>query len=187
MTLESEVARNIHLSWGWFLSLGVMLMALGAVAIAVPAMATFAVELLIGWILIFGAIMHIVNAFWIHHWRETIFELLLGVLYLVIGILLLAHPLKGAITLTLLLAIFFIAGGLFKMILAIEMHTVQNWGWLLASGILGLILGGLILGKLPSSAAWAIGLLLGVDLFFTGWSMFFIALAAHKATESAHA
>jgi uncharacterized membrane protein HdeD (DUF308 family) len=181
---RSEVAKNIHMSWGWFLALGVVLMALGAMAIALPAMATLAVELLIGWILIFGAVMHIVDAFWIHHWRESIFQLLLGVLYLVIGILLLAHPLRGVFTLTLLLSIFFLAGGLFKIILALEMRTVTNWGWLFASGVLALILGGLILKGLPSTAAWAIGLLLGIDLIFTGWSMFVIAITARSLTKT---
>jgi len=182
---RSDVARNINASWGWFMSLGVVLMALGAIAIAVPAMATLAVELLIGWILIFGAVMHIIDAFWIHHLRQSFFELLLGILYLVIGILLLSHPLKGVITLTLLLAIFFLAGGIFKVVLALELHTVTNWGWLLASGILALVLGGLILKGLPSSAGWAIGLLLGIDLIVTGWSIFAIALAAHAITKKA--
>jgi uncharacterized membrane protein HdeD (DUF308 family) len=185
MMYQSEVARNIHIGWGWFMSLGVMLMALGAVAIAVPAMATLAVELLIGWILILGAIMHVVDAFWIHHWRESIFQILLGALYLIIGVMLLTYPLRGAITLTLLLAIFFVVGGLFKIILAIQMRTIVNWGWLLLSGILGLILGALIWSNLPSSAGWAIGLLLGIDLVFTGWSIMIIALAAHRALESA--
>jgi uncharacterized membrane protein HdeD (DUF308 family) len=177
---RSDVEKNINVNWGWFMSLGVVLMALGAIAIAVPAMATLAVELLIGWILIFGAVMHIIDAFWIHHLRQSIFELLLGILYLVIGILLLSHPLKGVLTLTLLLSIFFLAGGIFKVILALELRTVTNWGWMLASGILALVLGGLILKGLPSSAAWAIGLLLGIDLIVTGWSVFAIALAAHS-------
>ncbi len=164
--------------WGWLMALGILMILLGVIAIGAPLVAALAVDFLVGWLLVIGGLAHLIDSFRSHKWGGFLLELLTGALFLVIGILLLVHPLRGVLTLTMLLGLFFLIEGLFKIVLAVEMRKIWSWGWLLVSGILALIIGLLIWRQWPSSAAWAIGLLLGIDLIFGGWSMIILSLAA---------
>jgi uncharacterized membrane protein HdeD (DUF308 family) len=142
-------------NWRWLLALAVLMIVLGLMAIAAPAYATFAVQILLG-----------------------LFELLSALLYLAVGALLLVNPVEGALALTIVLAAFLVVEGIFKTVMAWRVRGHPRWGWLLASGILSLILGALIWAEWPSSALWVIGLLVGVHLLFTGWALIMLALAA---------
>ena len=165
-------------NWGWLLALAILLILLGLMAIAAPAYATFAVQALLGWILITGGIAQGVHAFMARGWGGFLFELLSAFLYLAVGALLLVNPVEGALALTIVLAAFLVVEGIFKMVMAWRVRGHARWGWLLASGILSLILGVLIWAEWPSSALWVIGLLVGVHLLFTGWALIMVALAA---------
>jgi uncharacterized membrane protein HdeD (DUF308 family) len=162
------------------MALGILMIILGVIAIGTPLVAALAVDFLVGWLLVIGGLAHLIDSFRSHQWGGFLLELLTGALYLAIGILLLVHPLRGVLTLTMLLGIFFIIEGIFKIVLAIELRKIWSWGWLLVNGILALILGVLIWRQWPSSSAWAIGLLLGIDLVFGGWSMIILSLAAKQ-------
>jgi uncharacterized membrane protein HdeD (DUF308 family) len=101
-------------------------------------------------------------------------------LYLAVGILLLVNPLEGALALTIVLAVFLIVEGIFKIITALRVRDHDGWGWLLASGIMSVILGLLIWAEWPASGLWVIGLLVGIQLRFTGWALVMLALAARR-------
>lgn len=165
-------------NWGWLLAVGILMIVLGVIAIATPVYATFAVQVLLGWILIIGGIGQGIHAFMTKGWSGFLFELLGAILYLVVGILLLVNPVKGALALTLVLAAFLVVEGIFKIIMGWRVRGHRGWGWLLGSGIVSVILGVLIWAEWPASGLWVIGLLVGVHLVFTGWALVMLALAA---------
>ena len=175
---ESAALRE---SWGWMLAVGLIWILLGTVAIVVPFAATLALELMLGAIFAVGGIAQIIQAFRSRGWRGFAFHLVGGFLALILGALLLFYPLQGAVTLTLFLAAFFLVQGIVKIAAALQNRSTRSWGWLLFSGILGVVVALLIWLGLPSSAVWAIGLLVGVELIFTGWSLVMLALAARSA------
>jgi uncharacterized membrane protein HdeD (DUF308 family) len=153
---------------------------LGATAIVLPPIATLAVTILIGWLLLVSGIMGLITTFWMRHGPGFWWSLLSAVLALVVGVLLLASPLRGAVSLTIVLVAFFIIEGIASIMFALD-HKREfsgRWGWMLASGIVDLILAALIFAGLPSSAAWAIGLLVGINLIFGGAALMSMALHA---------
>ncbi|MCX6339078.1 MAG: DUF308 domain-containing protein [Candidatus Aureabacteria bacterium] len=164
-------------SRGWLVFLGVILVIAGIAAIGMPLVASLAVELLIGWILIVSGIMQSIYSFSSRRWGKFFMRLLAGLLYFLAGIMLVAHPLRGVLTLTLLLGILFVLEGICKIIGSFQIRHVQNWGWLFFSGILALLIGILIWKGWPSSSAWAIGLLVGINILFRGWALIALALA----------
>lgn len=182
---HAEAARPGE-DWWMLLMLGIAIIILGAVAIIVPLAAAVAVNYLVGIVLLLDGIIQAVHAF---RRRETAGRVVLGLvvaaLYVIAGLILLAHPLLAVLTFTLFLAAFFIVVGVFKVIGAFEMYGMTGWGWLLVGGILSFILGVLIFAHWPSSAVWAIGLLVGIDLLFTGWSMIALALTLHMLPPTA--
>lgn len=167
-------------NWGWLLALAILMIILGVMAVATPVYATFAVQVLLGWILLIGGIAQGIHAFMAKGWGGFLLELLSAVLYLAVGILLLVNPVEGALALTIVLAAFLVVEGIFKIVMAWRVRGHARWGWLLASGIVSLVLGALIWAEWPSSALWVIGLLVGVHLLFTGWALIMLALAARS-------
>lgn len=170
------------ISRGWLLALGILLILLGTAAVIAPFAFSFTIKIIIGWLLLIGGIFQIIHSFQAHRWKGILLHALAALLYLAAGIYLLAFPLRGLFTLTLFLAIFFMAEGFLKIIWSIQIRSQKQWGWLLFSGLISLLLGILIYQELPSSAAWAIGLLVGINLIFLGWSMVMMAVALKKAT-----
>jgi uncharacterized membrane protein HdeD (DUF308 family) len=166
-----------QLHWGWFLALGIILVGLGVAAVAAPLVATLTAELLFGWLLVVSGIAHGIHAFRGRNWKGSMFQILLGVFSLAVGIMLLLYPLRGVLTLTLVLAAFFVAEGIAKIMMAVQLRSTPKWGWLLVSGLLALLLGILIWIEFPGTAAWVIGVLLGIDLVFSGVALIMLALA----------
>ena len=129
-------------NWGWLLALGILMIILGA--IAAPVAATIAVQFMLGWLLVITGIAEGIHAFMVRGWRGFLLEILSAVLYLGVVILLLVNPLEGALALTIVLAAFLVVEGIFKIIMAMRVRDHDGWGWLLASGILSVVLGVLI-------------------------------------------
>ena len=161
----------------WFHGAGIVLIILGAVAIAVPLAASIAIEILFGWIFILGGVVTVVHSFRALNSGKCILRLISGVLYLAVGIMFMAYPLKGVLTLALLLAAVFMFEGIIKISLAVQLRPKPNWGWMLASGIAALVLSFMIFSGYPGSAAWMLGLLVGLNLVFSGWTMLMISAA----------
>ncbi len=165
---------------GWAVAIGIILIILGILALGSPLMTGVAVAIMVGSFLLVGGIVQFVYAFKAKSWGAGLLGIFGGVLSVVCGILMIAHPLLGLGFLTLLLAAFFVVGGISKIILSFQVRRAQGWGWILFSGIVGLVLGMMIWSQWPLSGAWAIGTLVGIDILFTGWSTMAIGLAARR-------
>jgi uncharacterized membrane protein HdeD (DUF308 family) len=180
-----ETRRLIAEKWGWFLALGIVLIVVGLAAIAFPFVSTVAAKIMLGWLFLIGGIVMVLHAFSAPAWQGFLWSLLIGILYVVAGGYLAFFPLTGLITLAILLAILFLAEGIFEIIMALRVRPHEGWGFLLLSGVAALVVGFLIAIDLPGSATWALGLLVGINLLFTGWSYIFLALAGRRIGESA--
>ena len=181
----AETKRLISEKWGWFLALGIVLILAGLAAIAFPLLGGIAVKIMLGWLFLIGGVMMIVHAFQAPGWSGFLWELLIGILYVVAGGYLAFFPLTGLLTLTILLAALFLAEGIFEVIMAFRVRPHDGWGFLLLSGLAALAVGVMITLSLPSSAEWALGLLAGINLLFSGWSYVFLALAGRRAHDTA--
>ena len=180
----AETRRLIADKWGWFLALGIVLILAGVAAIAFPLYSTIAAKIMLGWLFLIGGVMMILHAFQVPSWKAFLWELLIGILYAVAGGYLAFFPLTGLLTLALVLAILFIAEGIFEVIMALRVRPHEGWGYLLLSGLAALAVGVLIALDLPGSAVWALGLLVGINLLFSGWSYIFLAMAGRRAHEA---
>jgi uncharacterized membrane protein HdeD (DUF308 family) len=181
--LQRALTQSIREHWGLFLAEGIILVILGLLAIIVPPIATIAVTIFLGWLFLIGGIVGMVTTFWARHAPGFWWSLLSAVLAIAAGIVLLGWPLPGAVSLTLLLIAFFIIEGVLSILYAIE-HKKElsgRWGWMLISGIIDLILAAIIWGGLPGTAAWALGLLVGINMLFGGSAMIAMALHARNA------
>jgi uncharacterized membrane protein HdeD (DUF308 family) len=182
--MERAVANAIHEHWKLFLVEGIILIILGMAAILVPPIATLAFELVIGWLFLFSGIVGLITTFWMRNAPGFWWSLLSAVVAIAAGIVLLRWPLSGTLSLTFVLIAFFVIEGIVTIMYAID-HRGQlsgRWGWMLASGVVDLILAGIIFAGLPGTAAWALGLLVGINMVFGGTAMIGMALAAkHSA------
>jgi uncharacterized membrane protein HdeD (DUF308 family) len=168
---------------GWFMAVAVVFIILGISAIAEPAIAGVAVAILVGWLLIFGGVAHVGAAFSGGGAGRVIWQVILGIIYVIGGVYFLTHPLLGLGTLTLLLAIIILAEAALEFIAYFRMRSESGSVWLLINGLITLLLGGLIWAHWPSSSVWAIGTLVGVNLLMTGFSRLMLGMAARKLAD----
>lgn len=166
-------------NWNLLIVLSIITIILGTAAVVVPQVATYTVEQLIGWIFLVYGVFRLVRSVR-DKGKLFLLSLLVGLLFTAAGCILLAYPLAGAMSLTLFLALLIMAEGAVEIILSFNLRPAANWGWVLVSGIVGVILSFLIWSSWPSSAIWAIGLLVGINLIFSGWSTLLFALAARR-------
>ena len=178
-SLPAAFAKSVRDHWVLFLVEGVVLLILGFLAIVIPPLATLAVTILLGWLFLISGIVGLFTTFWARHAPGFWWSLLSAALGIGAGLVLLAWPVGGAVSLTLVLIGFFLIEGVASIMYALE-HRQQlsgRWGWMLASGIVDLILAAMIFAGLPGTAAWALGLLVGINMLFGGWAL--IAMALH--------
>jgi len=177
--IQSRLAAAIHAHWKLFLAEGIVMMVLGLLAIAVPEVATLAITIFIGWLFFIGGIFRTISVLQHRTMPGFVWSLLIAVLAILLGLILIARPIAGVLTLTIWLIVFFIVEGIAAIFLAIEHRRhLPSWGWVLLSGLVDLLLAYLIWDGWPSSAAWAIGLLVGINMVFVGLSLVMTALAA---------
>lgn len=175
--IKASDLEEIRKNQGWFFALGIALVALGALALGSSVFTTFASIIFFGWLLLIGGLIQAIHALWTRSWSSFFLNLMLGILNFVAGGIMISKPAVGVLSLTLLLAAFFVAGGLVRIITSLVMRPHQ-WGWLLLNGIITLILGILIGAEWPLSSLWVIGLFVGIDLILAGWSFIALALEA---------
>jgi len=175
--LVAQMPKEVAQSWGWFLVLGLVLVLLGILAIFRAMRATVISMYFFGWLFLFAAVITAVHAVLVGRWGGFVVLLLGAILFAVIGLLLLRYPMASAETLTLLLAMYFIAVGMFHIIATVAMHLP---GWYLLDGIITLALGILVLAGWPASGLWVIGLFIGIDLLMRGLAWTVLALDARK-------
>jgi uncharacterized membrane protein HdeD (DUF308 family) len=184
-TLADEL-RMLRSSWIWFLVLGIAMVVLGTFAISYACIVTLSVAAawLFGFLMIAGGIAEIVNSFYAGRWSGTLLHMLIGILYAVVGIMIVDQPEEAAIQLTLIIAIFLVISGLFRIVFSIS-ERFTGWGWVLLNGAVSLFLGILIYKQWPSSGLWVIGLFIGIDLIFNGWSWIMLALGLRLVPKQA--
>lgn len=182
-SFQRAAAAAMHDHWAFFLVEGIVLLVLGAVAILLPVLATIALTIVIGWLFLVSGVVGLFTTFWMRTAPGFWWSLLSAALGIVVGILLLASPVTGAVSLTLMLIAFFIIEGIASIMFALEHKREMsgNWGWMLVSGIVDLVLAVMIFTGLPSTAAWAIGLLVGINMVFGGSALIAMALHARRA------
>jgi uncharacterized membrane protein HdeD (DUF308 family) len=177
--LRTTVASSLHAHWQLFLVEGIVLLVLGILAIVVPPIATIAVEVLIGWLLLVSGIVGLIATLRMRSAPGFWWSLLSAVLGIVAGVVLLRWPLSGAVSLTLILTVFLVVEGLASILFALDHRRELSgrWGLMLFSGVVDLFLAFMIFAGLPGTAAWAIGLLIGINMVFGGIAL--IAMALH--------
>ncbi|SFJ18815.1 HdeD family acid-resistance protein [Aerobium aerolatum] len=173
MTVHEEGMRK---SWIWMAVLAVISLIGGVLALFNPFAATLAATMMAGWVFALLGIVQIFQAFQVQGWGGFIWALLFGLLSLIVGGSLIFNPLAGMISLTLLVAVLFIATGVVKIMYSFSLRPVTGWGWVLFSGLVSLVLGVMILADFPASAASILGILLGVELISNGVLFLFVAL-----------
>jgi len=177
--LDPATSRELKRHSGWFIALGVALVVLGVIALGAVGLVTLASVLLFGWLLVIGGFMQGVHAFRVHPWGGFTRHLLGGVLSLVVGLLIVANPAAGALSLTLLLAAFFMVGGIFRVVAAVSFRFPGR-GWAVLGGLVTFVLGIMIWSEWPISGIWVIGTFIGIDLIFDGWSLVMTGMAARQ-------
>jgi uncharacterized membrane protein HdeD (DUF308 family) len=180
--LQRAAVASVREHWLLFLIEGIILLVLGLLAIIVPPIATLAVTIFIGWLFLISGIVGLITTFWMRREPGFWWALLSGVLGIAAGVVLLWQPVSGVLSLTLVLIVFFLVEGVATIMYALEHKRALSgrWGWMLASGIIDLFLGAIIFAGLPGTAAWAIGLLVGINMVFGGAAL--IAMAWHART-----
>ncbi len=171
-------------STNWFIAVAVLFILLGIFSIAEPFAAGLGVTLLVGWLLVFGAVAHFFAAFKGGGAKHVILQLLVGIVYLIGGLYFLTHTIMGVSTLTLLLSGVILAEGVVEVVAYIRLKSVHGASWLLINGVVTLLLGGLIWFHWPSSSVWALGTLVGVNLLMTGISRLMLGMAARKLAKA---
>ena len=185
--VQAAVAASLHLHWRAFLIEGIVLLILGLFAIVIPVVATIAVAVFIGWVLLVSGIVGLISTFRMRNAPGFGWSLLSAVIAIAAGVILLAWPLSGVLSLTLILTAFLTIEGVASIMMALtHRHGFSaRWALLLVSGLVDLFLAALILFGLPGTAAWAIGLLVGINLVFGGSTLISMALQARSLAPPA--
>ncbi|MHB1571087.1 MAG: HdeD family acid-resistance protein [Steroidobacteraceae bacterium] len=178
--LRSVLRASVSHHWVIFLSEGVALLILGSLAVLVPVLASLALTVVLGWILLVSGIIGLIATIRARHAPGRGWSLLSALLGIAAGALLLGWPVQGMFSLTAVLIAFLFLEGVVSILYALEhrLGLSGRWGWMLASGILDLVLGGIVFALWPGSVAWSLGIILGINLIFGGWALIAMALAA---------
>ena len=161
--------------------MGIVLIALGVAAVLAPGVAGSALMIVIGFILLIAGTVPIIRELKAEVSKERTMGLILGIITALAGIAIISHPLFGLAFLTLLLVGYFVAEGVWKIVVSFRYKPATGWKWLLASGVLSLILGLLIWNQWPVSGMWAVGVLVGVNLLGTGLALVTLASTLNRS------
>lgn len=180
--LTGERKALLHEHWRLFLIEGIILVVLGTAAILVPALASLVVAIFLGWVFLVGGFVGLVATLAGRRAPGFWWALVSAVLTIIAGGFLAFWPVGGTISLTLVLTAFLIADGILMILFGLDHRRAlsQQWGYFLANGILDLVLAGIIVWALPESAFWALGLIVGIDLIFGGYSLVAMAITARR-------
>ena len=182
--MDPEVREGLRRSWKALMAIGVIAIFIGCVAIVVPEVAAVGTAIFIGWILVIAGAFLVAAAFSAHSVGSLVVRLIWAALTVIVGVWLIVEPHNGTLTLTLVLGIYFLFMGLTRVTVAFLARGQQNAGLVGLSGVCSLLIGILVLAKFPSSADWAIGLLVGIDLIFAGWTLVSVALVGKELSRA---
>ncbi len=180
--VQQNILNYLQKHWKLFAAEGVFFIFLGSTAIIIPQVFSLGVALFLGWLLLIGGIFQIIRAFKMMNMPGAGLWLFSGFLQAIIGYFLIAKPLQGVLTLTMLLTVFFALEGVVKIYLALMMRPLARWGWVCFSGFTSLLLAVIVWAGWPGTASWVLGLLLGINMIFLGGSLLNISL--HHKTHT---
>jgi uncharacterized membrane protein HdeD (DUF308 family) len=183
--LEREFLR-LRSDWYWFALYGLLLVVSGTVAIIVPPLAAVAAMIVLGAALLVCGTATIVLAFWAGRWTGVLVHLLVGILYVIAGFAIFDMPVGAGLNATLFVAVFFIVVGIFRALAALLIRF-PHWGWSLLNGLVTFLLGAVIYRQFSHGHIWILGLLIGLELLFHGWTWIMLALAVRNIPEKAAA
>lgn len=176
LLLDGEEVRH---QWRWMVLLGILMVVLGVIALFIAPAATLGAVLVLGWLLVISGVVEAIHAFRVRPWGGILLHVLGGILGILIGLLIVTHPLAGALAWTLLFASFFTVIGLFRLVGAIALRF-PRWGWAVFDGVVTLLLGIILWLDWPWSGFWYLGIAVGVALILRGWSYVMLAIALHN-------
>lgn len=173
--------KALRTKWRWVVALGVVFLVAGVIALGSVVAATASAVMIVGIMMLMGGAMEIFAAFNVKSWGKFLFWLLLGALYVAAGIIAIMNPFAAATILTLMLGIALVIGGVLRLFLAFQMKQAgASWGWVALSGVITLLLGGMIIAQWPASSFFVLGIFLGIDLIFIGSGWITMGLALRK-------
>lgn len=178
--LNTTPASRVHERWGWFLALGLLLIAFGFIAFANLFAATVASVFYIGMLMLVGGIAYLIHAFQVKGWEHALYWGLSGLLYTLAGLLAFWNPALTAVVLTLLMAVALVVAGIFRIWVGLRLRPMPGAGWIVASGIITGLAGLIIALGWPVNSLLVLGIFLAVDLMIQGWAMVALALAARS-------
>jgi uncharacterized membrane protein HdeD (DUF308 family) len=179
-----SIGHELHAlrsQWWCFLAMGIALVILGVICITTPWLATIGSVVFFGFLMIAAGLTQIVSSFWAGKWSGMLLHLLIGILYTVVGFMISDAPVENAILLTKMIAIFLMVAGLFNIVAAL-LHRFHRWGWVLLNGCVTLLMGLLINRQWPGSGLWVIGLFVGIEMIFNGWTWIMLAIGLRRST-----
>jgi uncharacterized membrane protein HdeD (DUF308 family) len=179
--------RHLRSQWWWLMLFGILLAVCGSAAIIFPPLTlltTFAAAVLLGVVLVVAGIATIVTSFWAGRWSGTAVQLLIGILYIVVGVMISDTPVRSAMALTLFISAFFIVAGIFRTVAALVVRF-PYWGWAVLNGVITFLAGVVIYRHFPESAIWVLGLLVGLEMLFHGWTWIMLSLAVRRIPDTA--
>ncbi|HWZ37300.1 MAG TPA: HdeD family acid-resistance protein [Bradyrhizobium sp.] len=181
--LQSRMSAAVREHWKAFLFEGILLAVLGLAAMIVPPLASLAVTIFLGWMFLVTGVAGLVMTYWARAMPGYWWSLISAALAVLAGIILLARPMQGVLTLTIVVGAYFLAEGIATIMYALDHRRELSgrWSWLLIAGLMDILIAFFIIAGLPGSAEWAIGLLVGINLLFGGATLIGMALAARNA------
>ena len=170
-------------SWGWLMAEGIVLIILGVLGLGAVALLSLASAIWFGAMIFVGGIVVLIDAFRHQGWKSRLWHILIGVLYLAVGVMTFMNPLVATASLTLLAGAALVATGVLRIVVAFQNRQLPYWGWIAISGLLSLLLGGMILMQWPGSSLWVLGTFFAVELIFQGWAAIALARAIRSTFD----
>jgi uncharacterized membrane protein HdeD (DUF308 family) len=179
-TVPAPVLGDLIHNWGWLLAQGILLVVLGTIGLGLTIWLTLATVFIFGVFLVIGGGVQLFQTFKCKGWGSILWHVLIAVLYVLAGLMIMADPVAASTLFTLLLAGALVGIGIVRLIMAFQLRGIKNWGWPLIGGIAAIVLGLMILARWPVSGFWVIGLIVALEMIFSGWSYIFISLGARQ-------
>jgi uncharacterized membrane protein HdeD (DUF308 family) len=184
---REAMRQTVKRYWLWYLIEGVLLVVAGIMAVIYPVVSSVSVVVLLGWLLIISGVLQgisLIGARQVPHFWLQLISVILAAL---VGVLFLRDPAQGLLTITLLLIIFFMIEGISKIVFSLTIRPFPNWGGVLASGLVGILLSAILWSSLPVTALWLIGLLIGIELISVGSAIAYLAWQVRRSSASGRA
>ena len=179
--MTNALSVDVRRATTWSVAISLLMIVSGLIAIGTPMIAGVAVTIVVGWLLILSAVLHLAFAWRSGHAAAVVWEILLGGAYGFIGFYVLANPVAGLESLTFAVAVYLVAEGVLECLLSLQLHEAPGRGWLLVDGVVTLIIAVMIWSTWPSNAGWVVGTLVGISMFFSGVTRLMLSLAIRRA------